>query len=250
VGSEKSCRAARSAILTYHSLDDTGSVISLPPAVFRDQMQALAGSGIPVVPLSEIRQRPGAVSITFDDGFANIADQALPVLERFSFPATVFVVSGYCGRYNDWPSQPPDIPRLPLLSWGSLRDFPPKISLGAHTMTHPDLRTLEDGELAREVCQSRGRIEQETGRAVDAFAYPYGAVDARSAALVEREFRTGCGTWLDFANPYSNPAILPRLDAYYLKSPWWWRDPVGAMNATYIAFRRCLRTVRKWQRGR
>src|SRR5690348_2083040 len=114
VASEQARHPARSAVLTYHSLDNSRSVISLPPAVFRDQMEALAGSGTPVVPLSEIHNRPGAVSITFDDGFANIADHALPILQRFSFPATVFVVGGHCGGYNDWPSQPPGIPRLPL----------------------------------------------------------------------------------------------------------------------------------------
>ena len=87
----------RSAILTYHSLDESGSVISMPPALFRAQMECLAESPSKVVPLAEICDRPGAVAITFDDGFANFAEYAAPVLERLSLPATVFVVSGFCG---------------------------------------------------------------------------------------------------------------------------------------------------------
>lgn len=241
---------SRSAILTYHSLDETGSVISISPSVFHRQMEALASSGTRVVPLSQIRKHPGAVAITFDDGFASFADSAVPVLERFSFPATVFVVSGHCGGYNDWPTQPSGIPRLPLMSWRALRDLPPTIAVGAHTVSHPDLRSLEDREMAREVSQSRTQIEQETGRLVESFAYPYGAVDGRAAALVREAFGTGCGTRLDFTDSRSDSAVLPRLDVYYLQSPRWWKHPVGLVNTTYIPFRRCLRTARAWTRSR
>src|SRR5580693_5435107 len=143
--------SGRSAILTYHSLDDSGSVISIPPALFRGQMEFLAESGIPVVPLDQVMQRPGSVAITFDDGFRNFADEALPVLERHRFPATVFVVSRYCGGMNNWPSQSAaKVPCLPLLSWAQLRDFPDLIAVGAHTATHPDLTRLADSECARE----------------------------------------------------------------------------------------------------
>jgi peptidoglycan/xylan/chitin deacetylase (PgdA/CDA1 family) len=240
---------ARSAILTYHSLDGTGSVISTSPALFQRQMEVLAGSGTRVVPLSQIREHPGAVSITFDDGFANFAEHALPVLEQFSFPATVFVVSGHCGRYNDWPTQPSATPRLPLLSWKLLRNLPMTISVGAHTLTHPDLRVLAEMDMVREVCQSRTQIEQETGRAVESFAYPYGAVDTRVAALVRRKFRTACGTSLDFTRADSDSAVLPRLDAYYLKSLWWCHNPVGTVNAIYVTCRRGLREIGERWRG-
>src|SRR5580700_4908300 len=108
----------RSAILTYHSLDDSGSVISTPPVVFRRQMEFLAQSGIPVVPLDQAVARPGSVALSFDDGFGNLADHALPVLEQYHLPATIFVVSRYCGKMNNWPSQPAGgVPQLPLLSW-------------------------------------------------------------------------------------------------------------------------------------
>src|SRR3954470_8233749 len=89
------------AVLTYHSLDESGSVISIRPDVFRRQMQTLAANGVKVVPLEDLFAHPGAVAITFDDGFANLADHALPVLEHLGLPATIFVVSGYCGKRNN-----------------------------------------------------------------------------------------------------------------------------------------------------
>lgn len=240
---------SRSAILTYHSLDESGSVISVRPETFRQQMEALAAASVPVVPLKRIREHPGAVAITFDDGFANFAEYAVPVLQRLSFPATVFVVSGHCGRLNDWPGQPPEIPRLPLMSWRVLRDLPPAISLGAHTITHPDLRGLADRELARELREGRMEIEQETGRAADTFAFPYGAVDARTADAVRREFVMGCGTRLDFAGPAADPAALPRLDTYYLASAMWFSRLFGIPAMLYIALRRHLRDARAAAEG-
>ena len=240
----------RAAILTYHSLDETGSVISIRPEVFRRQMESLAANSIKVVPLQQIRQHPEAVAITFDDGFANFADQAVPVLRQLNFPATVFVISGYCGQKNNWPTQPPGVPQLPLMGWRALRDLPEQILLGAHTITHSDLRTLSDSEIAREVLESRIEIEQQTGRPVETFAYPYGGVDARAESVIRREFHSGCGTRLDFVHPESDSAVLPRLDAYYLKSTLWFQRPFGISNALYIALRRTLREARSWKVNR
>jgi peptidoglycan/xylan/chitin deacetylase (PgdA/CDA1 family) len=242
-------RGRRSAILTYHSLDESGSVISVRPETFRRQMEILAESRIPVVPLAEVRRHPGAVAITFDDGFANLAEHAVPVLERFLFPATIFVVSGYCGRRNNWPTQPPGVPQLSLMSWQLLRDLPATISLGAHTVTHPDLTALDDDAAAREVLESRDDIEQNTSRPVEAFAYPYGRVDRRCAALVRGKFCVACGTRLHFASLAGDPALLPRLDMYYLQSPKWLRDPFHPPTSTYIAARRWIREARAWTAG-
>jgi peptidoglycan/xylan/chitin deacetylase (PgdA/CDA1 family) len=242
--------ARRSAILTYHSLDDSGSVISIPPGVFRRQMETLAASSTPVVPLTELANHPGAVALTFDDGFVNFAEHAVPVLESLSLPATVFVVSGHCGGRNNWLTQsagvPKLVPELPLMDWKTLRALPPRISLGAHTVTHPDLRRLTDVETRKEIYHSRAEIEQQTGRSVESFAYPYGAVSQHAAALVRPKFRVGCGTRLRFVDRSSDPAILPRLDAYYLKSTLWFRNPLSVFDRVYIGSRRCLRESYAW----
>src|SRR5262245_38055173 len=134
--------SAASAILTYHSLDRSSSVISVEPDRFRRQMEQLAASGVKVVPLADVLTHEESVAITFDDAFGNLVDYALPVLERLALPATIFAVSGYTGRRNDWPSQPGGIPLMPLMDWTALRDLPPLFSVGAHTVNHPDLAKL------------------------------------------------------------------------------------------------------------
>ena len=125
-----------SCILTYHSLDTSGSVISIPPKLFRQQMEWLAAARVAVVPLGRVRETAGAVAITFDDGFHNFFEHAAPVLQEFGFPATVFVVSDFCGGANDWPTQPrtPAVPKLELMPWSELRQIAKAgISIGCHT---------------------------------------------------------------------------------------------------------------------
>ena len=236
----------RSVILTYHSLDDSESVISIPPSLFRRQMEFLAASGIPVVPLDQALHRPGSIAITFDDGFCNLLDHAVPVLERLRLPATIFVVSEYCGRNNNWPSQLHGVPDLPLLSWDKLSALPPLISLGAHTMTHPDLRRLSAEECERELCECQGQIEQHLGRPVRCLAYPYGASSPQVRSLADRHFELAVGTSLRFLSTRSSRLDLPRIDAYYLRGWFSLERLFTESGSLYIGFRSLLRDVRRF----
>lgn len=236
----------RSVILTYHSLDDSESVVSIPPSLFRRQMEFLAASGIPVVPLDQALHRPGSIAITFDDGFCNLLDHAVPVLERLRLPATIFVVSEYCGRNNNWPSQLHGVPDLPLLSWDKLSALPPLISLGAHTMTHPDLRRLSAEECERELCECQGQIEQHLGRPVRCLAYPYGASSPQVRSLADRHFELAVGTSLRFLSTRSSRLDLPRIDAYYLRGWFSLERLFTESGSLYIGFRSLLRDVRRF----
>ena len=207
----------RSAILTYHSLDDSGSVISTPPSQFQRQMEFLAASGIPVLPLDQVLTCPGSVAITFDDGFRNILDHAVPALERHRFPATVFVVSDYCGRGNHWPSQSAGIPSLPLMSWADLAGLPALISVGAHTATHPNLMRLSASECEQEMTECQTQIEQSLGRPVRWLAYPYGASSPKVRSLAGKHFELAVGTSLHFLPTQYDPLDLPRIDTYYFR---------------------------------
>lgn len=234
------------AILTYHSLDDSGSVISVAPDVFARQMQSLADAGIPVVPLGELRDGPAPrLAITFDDGYRNLLDHAVPVLERLGFPATVFAVSDWCGRDSGWPSQPPAVPRRPLLDWDALRAMSRGGWLvGSHTRSHPALPQVNDAALEGELADSRARLEQELGVPVRSFAYPYGALDARVRAAAVRHFDLACGTRLGYLDDDADPHDLPRLDMYYFRAV---PDLAGLFSAPrrgYVALRALLRACR------
>jgi peptidoglycan/xylan/chitin deacetylase (PgdA/CDA1 family) len=208
----------RSAILTWHSIDNSGSVISTPPEIFRRQIETLAGSGIPLVPLNRAASCPGSISLTFDDGYCNLAEHAFPVLDRFRVPATIFVVSRYCGFVNRWPSQLiGTVPELPLLSWEQLAAVPSGIEIGAHTATHPRLPALSADECDREMYECREEIEHRLARPVRSLAYPYGSVSTGVCSTAARHFELAVGTSLKFVSPGANPMKLPRIDMFYFR---------------------------------
>ena len=235
-----------SVILTYHSIDATGSVISIEPAAFRSQMRFLAVNRVPVVPLTDICKTPGGVALTFDDGFENFFAEAFPVLQEFHFPATVFVVSNYCGLRNVWPSQPRSgIPPLKLMGWRQLMEISRLgISLGAHTVTHPRLGAIPEKQVRQELIRCRSTIQERTGKAVEGLAYPYGESTPRVRSIAEQCFQAAYGTRPAFIAGTSDPMDMPRVDAYYLRNRLWFESMRSVRGRLYVAARRSLRAVR------
>lgn len=212
------------AILTYHSIDPSGSVISMDADRLRAHLRWLASSPVEVVPLAEIADLPGdadAVALTFDDGFVNFETEALPELERWGLPATLFVVSGHVGRTNRWGGRAEDgIPELPLLDWNGVGRVAERgVEIGAHTVTHAWLPGLDAGHLAEELRGSAETLAREIGRPVTSFAYPYGATSDEAVAGSRTLFARACTAELRPLREREDPHLLPRLDAYYFRAP-------------------------------
>jgi len=245
-------------VLTYHSLDDSESVLATSPEVFSEHMRILSDLGIATVSLAEAAEalRQGrlparAVAITFDDGFRNTYELALPVLTRYGFTATVFLVTDYCERDNSWPTQPTGVRRRPLLRWSEVRELSRAgLVIGAHTRTHPDLTRLSAGEAEAEMVGSKRAIEDEIQRPVDAFAYPYGYCNETVKRLASAHFIVACSTTLGYATSASDPLALERLDVYYVRSPSRFRRVFAVDGRAYIRLRRLARDLRRWAQAR
>jgi peptidoglycan/xylan/chitin deacetylase (PgdA/CDA1 family) len=236
----------RSAILTYHSLDNSGSVISTAPEVFRRQIESLAGSGIPLVPIDRVASCPGSIALTFDDGYTNLAEHAFPVLDQLHIPATIFVVSRYCGLLNKWPSQSPGaVPELPLLSWEQLAGAPSGVNIGAHTATHPRLPALSNEECDREMYECREEIEQKLARSVRWLAYPYGSCSASVCSSAARHFELAVGTSLRFVSPTASAMNLPRIDMFYFRHRPTLRHLFSPLMRVYVGVRNMAREARQ-----
>jgi peptidoglycan/xylan/chitin deacetylase (PgdA/CDA1 family) len=211
------------AILTYHSVDETGSVISIDERTFRRHARWLASGRVRVVPLDELRTLPDdvdAIAITFDDGLESFGRIAAPVLRDHDLPVTLFVVSDAVGSTNVWRGhRDAGIPVFPLLEWDALaRLAAAGVSIGAHTCTHLDLSSADADAAHREIVGSRDRISRELGVRPTTFAYPYGGVGDAARDVVAREFQYGVTTRLAVLSPHDDPALLPRLDSYYLRA--------------------------------
>jgi len=236
------------AILTWHSIDSSGSPISVSPEEFRSQLDWLARDAVRVVPLSELLALPpeaDAVTLTFDDGFANVATEAVPALEERGWAACLFVVTAQVGGRAEWPGGQL-VPGLPLLDWESLgllmsRGF----EVGSHSRRHPRLPACVDPVLENELAGSAEEISGRLGRRPEAFAYPYGAFDARSSAAVAAAYRWGCTTELRRLGPADSAARLPRIDAWYLRGRALERRWGSSSLRRWLRWRRALRAIRR-----
>ncbi len=212
------------AILTYHSIDPSGSPVSLDEGTLRRHIAFLRSGKVAVVRLEEIRAVPeqrDAVAITFDDGFTNFESVAWPLLRFQDFPVTLFVATQRVGLDNAWGgASASGIPTLPLLGWDALRRMQKQgLTLGSHSRTHPRLTGLDDAQLAAELDGSLADMERELGSRPTSFCYPYGDVDARVAAAVRSRFERACTTELATLTGQPDAHLLPRLDAFYYRAP-------------------------------
>jgi peptidoglycan/xylan/chitin deacetylase (PgdA/CDA1 family) len=240
------------AILTYHSIDDSGSVISTPLDVFREHVDWLARSGVEALPLDALLARPtsapgDAVAITFDDGFANFAHAAKLLRDR-RLPATLFVVSGHVGRTNAWRGAgDAGVPTQPLLGWDELaRLAADGVAIGAHTRTHPRLASVPDTQMRDEMEGCLEELERRLGLRPRHLAYPYGDVDDRSAAWAARCFSAAVTTDFRQLRDDDEPHRLPRLDMYYFNRSGTidaWGRPGFGRRLAWVGARRRLRKL-------
>jgi peptidoglycan/xylan/chitin deacetylase (PgdA/CDA1 family) len=178
-------------ILFYHRVAADGDELAVHPRRFREQLEYLARNGYRVLDVLELADLldagalpPRTIGLNFDDGFADVAEHGLPVLEELGFRATVFVATGVTdGRsFFAWY----DGRQPPVLSWEQIRDLDARGTLRfeAHTVSHPNLLALEDDAAEREIFESKRELERQLGREVTAFSYPAGLFGERERRLV------------------------------------------------------------------
>jgi peptidoglycan/xylan/chitin deacetylase (PgdA/CDA1 family) len=214
----------------YHRVATTASdplELCVAPERFAEHLRLLQTVG-EIVPLASLVAEPPrtglSVAITFDDGYADNALQAAPLIEEHDAHATVFVVAGAVGSRGPfwWDRLAALVSReeyWPL--WERLRHLPAEqigeelaaleldraaaqvepdaramnedelaalaagpVEIGAHTLTHPSLPSLREEERRREIAGSRAQLEELLGGPPDAFAYPYGDYDRATVRLV------------------------------------------------------------------
>lgn len=212
------------AVLTFHGIDDTGSVLSMTTREFASLLEALRTRGVSIVPLADLledRETGDRVALTFDDGFASVRHAALPILQDAGAPATLFLTTGHVGKDNRWAGQPASIPVFPMLAWGDVEALAAAgIAIEAHTVSHPRLRRLSDAAIEDELEGCDAEIARRLGRSPTAFAYPYGDLDARVVAAARRRYRCAVTTELAWLPARGCDLLrVPRLDAFYLRSP-------------------------------
>ncbi len=181
-------------ILMYHRVASVPAYDQLvvSPGRFEEQMEHLAARfrviGLPdaVEEIAAGGPARGGVAITFDDGYRDNAEHALPILRKYGLAATIFVAGRFCDQSLRHPRYLSEAGRLHL-DWDEVRELAgePGITIGSHTMSHPFLSRLPEADARAEIADSRRAIASRTGRDVDFFCYPSGDFTARESAMVK-----------------------------------------------------------------
>ena len=212
-------------IVLYHSIspcDEDPFQVTVRPQRFREQMDWLARRGLRGTSVGEVLaahregRSGGVVALTFDDGYADFAEYALPVLQEYGFSATLFALSGRPGGWNAWDAGGP---RKPLLTEDGLRAVAAAgLEIGSHGSMHVRLPALGEAQLQDEVVGSRERLRDVTGQDVAGFCYPWGDVSRREADVVGAAgYDYACAVW---HTRLSSRYALPRTYVHDGDSGW------------------------------
>lgn len=165
--------------------------MNVAPDVFREHMSVLARRANPVS-ISDLvacahDRRPfprGAVAVTFDDGYKDLLEHALPVLKEFKIPAAFFIVTGGIGGMDAW-NRIDGIPNEPIFSWDDLKRLRDEgMTIGSHSATHARLDGLHGDALREEIEGSRRDLQSQLGIQIRHFAYPQGRYSPEAEKLV------------------------------------------------------------------
>lgn len=174
-------------VLMYHKVNpyfyDGGKGLRVTPEAFREQMEYLYERGYHTVSLDQLMghwQKKGdlpskPVVITFDDGYEDNYRFAFPVLKKFGFTATIFLVYDDIGGFNVWDDKNNVAHHIRLLSWNQIDIMKGEgITFESHTLTHPNLTQITPEAARREITESKRKLEKRLGTEVNFIAYPYG----------------------------------------------------------------------------
>jgi peptidoglycan/xylan/chitin deacetylase (PgdA/CDA1 family) len=192
-------------ILMYHHVCPTNRIpnivtdlegwqFNISPQQFENQLRAVSDRGFKFVSLAEYvdhlstttKDRTSRVAVTFDDGWVDNFEYAFPVLEQLGIPSTFFIVAG----------DMPGIDRGRRMSDNQLREMESRgMTIGGHSMTHPNLAMLGEEKLAEEIQGCRADLQDRLGSSIDFFAYPGGRFNQAVMKFCEQAgYRGACST--------------------------------------------------------
>ena len=209
-------------VLMYHSVSDAPTAptraLSVRPAMFAAQLRYLGHQGFSGLTFGELCQRRRTrqplparpIVLTFDDGYADLVEEALPIMIEQGFPATVFVTTGWLRGAARYAADPPP---GRMLSWGQVSELSSAgVEIAAHSHSHPQLDQISEPRLRVELASSRRLLEDRLGHPVCSLAYPYGYSSKRVRAVArEIGYLQGAVVGNAAAPSSCDPFYVPRL---------------------------------------
>jgi peptidoglycan/xylan/chitin deacetylase (PgdA/CDA1 family) len=212
------------AVLTYHHVGARPRGVRLKglyvsPKLFGQQMAELKTEGLETDAFGTGRLNQGrakTVSITFDDGFADVYENALPVLREHGFRSIQFLVAELLGKTSEWQIRSGELPGA-LMDQTQIKDWlADSQEIGSHTLTHPWLTRVPMSQAREEISGSKKKLEDTFGRVVEHFCYPYGDSSPAIRDLVaEAGYKSACTTKFGVNASDADPFALKRITVRY-----------------------------------
>lgn len=206
------CSAPRKGfrILLYHAIGsrmegDKRGIFSVTPRLFESQMAALStykGTIIRNFSSEATGMQDTHVAVTFDDGYRDNLAVAVPILEKYQIPFTVFITTDFILSGSDLYLSPKRLQELVLH---------PLATIGSHGVSHVPLTSCTDLKLHQELLSSKHYLEDLTGKEISAIAYPHGCVDKRVRdAAVDAGYKIGASSRFDINTASQDFLVLCR----------------------------------------
>lgn len=211
-------------VLMYHSVADEGPEglkrYRIGTRQFEEQMTLLHAAGWRAISCARLaralydHQPVPAKSfvLTFDDGYLDFVENALPVLHKFDFPSTLFVPATKVGQSASWDTSHGE--PAALLDWDDLQAVShSNVTIGSHGCSHLSLPALGALRQVEELIESRSLLAGPTGQRIDAIAYPYGDYsDALTDAAARSDYKLGMTCDHGWVSEGADPLKLPRIE--------------------------------------
>ena len=198
------------SIFMFHEIGQGPNNLYVPEQDLERLMAYLSKEGYKSVTVSQLldtKLKRGAddkfVALTFDDGYASVYDKAFPILKKYNYTATVFIITDMVDKPNH-------------MTWQQLRKLLNEgIEVGSHSETHPYLSKLDSSSLKNQVAGSKQRLEQMLNNKVTAFCYPYGDFnDEIKEAVREAGYKLAVTVHTDISSKKDDLYQLPRINVY------------------------------------
>lgn len=212
-------------ILMYHQIEIPppkgtrlrGSTVH--PQRFAAQMRWLRRLGYTGLSLADLEpyllgeKKGRVVGITFDDGYQNVYDNALPILTELGFSSTNFIVTSELDGENTW-AQKSGSPVAKLMCESGIRNWIQSgQEIGSHTVTHPRLAEIGIEEAQHQLAQSKQQLEDLLQQEVSSFCYPYGSYDQEVKQRVSAlGYKRAVTTERGLAQSHDDMHALPRVN--------------------------------------
>ena len=202
-------------ILSYHSISNEDCPLSLNLIEFEKQLIFFKKNNFQSVHFNEIKDLSSKkFIITFDDGYKDLIINALPLLKKYNFKATSFIISNLIGKKNIWDELNTNIKDKELMNLSDIHFWLKNgMRVGSQSKNHKKLTLLDKKDAIDEIVNSKDELETLTGKSINAFCYPYGLHNESIVNIVKEKYDSAFTTNRSRFDPARHDKYkLPRID--------------------------------------